>query len=130
MDAELANELFGLMVFPNFIIKSLEGVEAIHLPLHAGTDQPARMCPASLDAQRDGKVWGLVFQSLHFPDVIPLFLSCFTSQCGQEAGAATLRHWDHGCPHHPSQYLHQSVPSTVKKTQAATLVSPRTHHHL
>lgn len=42
---ELAKELFGLSVFPNFIIKSLEVAVAIHPPLHAETDQPAWNVP-------------------------------------------------------------------------------------
>lgn len=64
---EVAKELFGLMVFPNFLIKSLEVVMAIHPSQHAETDQPARMCPASLGAEQGCKVGGLVFQPSHFP---------------------------------------------------------------
>lgn len=91
---ELAKELFGLMVFPNFIIKSLEVVVATHPPLHAGMDQPAWMRPASLDAQQGG--WFCSLYTFHLsPDVIPPFSSCFPSRCGQEASAATLRRWDH-----------------------------------
>lgn len=113
---ELAKELFGLSVFPNFIIKSLEVVVAIRPPLHAETDQPAWMCPAS---QRGCKAcWGGWFSSLYTfhlsPDVIPSFSSSFTSRHGQEAGAATLGPCC-GCPHHPSPYLHQPVPSPGKE---------------
>jgi len=64
---ELAKELFGLMVFPNFIIKSSEVAVAIHPPLHAEMEQLAWMRPASLDAQWGCKVGGLVFQPLRLP---------------------------------------------------------------
>lgn len=67
MDADLANELFGLMVFPNFMMKSLEVVEVIHPPLHAEMDQLAWMCSASPDVQWGGQAGGLVFQPLHLP---------------------------------------------------------------
>lgn len=63
--------------------------------------------------------------SLH---VIPLFSLCFTSR-GQEAGAATLHHWDHGmvvlAPFTPP-----SSVSGIYWRPEPGLTSSRTHHWL
>lgn len=42
---EMAKELFHLVVFLIFIMKSLDVVAAIHPPLHTGMDQPASRQP-------------------------------------------------------------------------------------
>lgn len=126
---ELPKELFHLVVFLIFIMKSLDVAVAIHPPLHTGMDQSALMCPVSQWSSKVG------FFSAFRPSILSLHVSlpfslCFTS-CGQEAGAATLHHctmaW---LSLNPIPCLHQTVPFTGNQSQADSQASPRTHHWL